>query len=261
MKRHGYTAAYCPNAIMRKPTDEKLAADFVAAAKANNLVIAEVGAWSNPISPDENERKKALALCQQRLAIAEMVGARCCVNIAGSRGRQWDGPHPANFSRETFDMIVQSVRTIIDAVKPTRTFYALETIAWIFPDAPDNYLQLIKAIDRKACAAHLDPVNLISSPRRSFDNAALIRECFEKLGPYIRSCHAKDSILHSRLTVHIDEARPGTGNLDYATYLRELSKIDPDTPLMIEHLSSEEDYRQAAHHIRAVAEKEGLKFI
>jgi len=37
-------------------------------------------------------------------------------------------------------------------------------------------LALIEAIDRAAFGAHFDPVNLINSPRRYYDNAALIRE-------------------------------------------------------------------------------------
>jgi hypothetical protein len=61
---------------------------------------------------------------------------------------------------------------------------------WAYPDSPDSYLRLLKAIDRKHFAAHLDPVNLVCSPQRYFASGQLIRECFEKLGPYIRSCHA-----------------------------------------------------------------------
>ena len=48
------------------------------------------------------------------------------------------------------------------------------------------------------------------------------------------------------------------GNVDYATYLRELDRVDPDTPLMLEHLPSPADYRAAAHHIRSVAHRVGL---
>ncbi|CAM4444877.1 sugar phosphate isomerase/epimerase [Paenibacillus tarimensis] len=47
-------------------------------------MISEVGAWSNPISPDEGARRKALDFCKQQLALAEEIGARCCVNIAGA---------------------------------------------------------------------------------------------------------------------------------------------------------------------------------
>ena len=59
-----------------------------------------------------------------------------------------------------------------------------------------------------------------------------------------------------RLTVHLDETRPGCGGLDYPVYLRELAKLDPEIPLMLEHLPNEEEYRMAADHLRSVAERE-----
>ena len=129
---------------------------------------------------------------------------------------------------------------------------------WMYPDSADSYVELLKAIDRKGCAAHLDPVNLICSPQRYFNNGSLIKECFAKLGPYIKSCHAKDILLHPQLTTHLDEVQPGKGELDYTVYLRELSKLDPDTPLMMEHLHSEEEYREASIYIRGVAETENI---
>jgi len=101
-------------------------------------------------------------------------------------------------------------------------------------------LRLIKAVDRKQFAVHLDPVNLVCSPRRYFNNGELIRECFDKLGPYIKSCHAQDIFLRPELTTHLDEVRPGLGGLDYLTYLKGLSKF-PGIPLMLEHLKTREE--------------------
>lgn len=258
VKEAGYTACYSP--INDVDDDVEIRA-YAGAADRAKIVIAEVGAWSNPIGPVEETRNEALEHCKRQLALADRIGARCCVNIAGTRGEKWDAPHPANLSDETFDMIVETVREIIDAVKPRRTFYALETMPWIFPDSAESYLRLIEAIDRKQFAVHLDPVNLVCSPQRYFDNAALIKECFEKLGQYVRSCHAKDIILREEFTVHLDEARPGVGGLDYHTYLRELDKLDADVPLMLEHLSDEKDYIVAGEHIRSVAEEEGIAIL
>jgi sugar phosphate isomerase/epimerase len=123
----------------------------------------------------------------------------------------------------------------------------------MFPDSAESYLRLLEAIDRPRNAVHLDPVNLINSPRRYFANGDLIRDCFARLGPYIRSCHAKDTLLRDHLTVHLDEVRPGTGALDYRVLLTELDKLDPDTPLMLEHLPDEAEYEAAASHLRGVA--------
>ena len=254
--RRGYRAAYCP--VGADASDDVLKAYARAAAKAD-IVIAEVGAWSNPISRDEKQRREALALCRRQLALAERIGARCCVNISGSRGPAWDGPSKDNLTPETFDLIVATTRAIIDDVKPARTFFTLETMPWAYPDSADSYLRLLKAIDRKAFAVHFDPVNLVSSPQRYFANGALIREFFEKLWPHIRSCHAKDITLQARLMTHLDEVRPGLGNLDYAAFLGELSRF-PDVPLMLEHLPDDGEYALAADHIRAVAKTLGISF-
>jgi len=257
VKDLGYSAAYCPVGAAEKDDVVKAYAD---AAKNAEIVIAEVGAWSNPISPDEKERSDAQAKCRTQLALADRIGARCCVNIAGSRGKLWDGPSPNNLTKVTFDMIVETTRAIIDDVKPSRTYFTLETMPWAYPDSPDSYLQLLKAIDRKRFAVHLDPVNLVCSPQRYFASGQLIRDCFEKLGLYIKSCHAKDIILQEKLTTHLDEIRPGLGGLDYAAFLTELSKL-PNTPLMLEHLPNAEEYRLAAEYIRSVAKKAGFALV
>jgi sugar phosphate isomerase/epimerase len=256
VRKLGYNAAYCPVGAREK--DDVVKA-YAKAAKKADIIIAEVGAWSNPISPDEKTRREALVKCRGQLALADRIGANCCVNISGSVSENWAGPSPKNLTKKTFDMIVETTRAIIDDVKPTRTFFTLETMPWAYPDSPDSYLSLLKAIDRKRFAVHLDPVNLICSPQRYFKNGQLMRECFKKLGPYIKSCHAKDILLSTKLTTHLDEVRPGLGGLDYAVFLRELSKF-PDVPLMLEHLPNAEEYRLAATHVRSVAKSIGLSF-
>lgn len=259
LRDFGYSAAYCP--LPLGTCDEAEIRRYADVAAAADIVIAEVGAWSNPLSSDDAERSAAIDKCIAALVLAESIGARCCVNISGARGPKWDGPDEKNLTPETFDMIVEVVRNIIDAVEPKRTFYTLETMPWAYPDSADSYLELLCAIDRKAVAVHFDPVNLVCSPQRYFANGDLIRDCFAKLGPHIRSCHAKDIILHEKLTTHLDEVRPGQGNLDYATFLTELSKLDDrDTPLMIEHLPMDQ-YPVAAEHIRTVARQTGVTIL
>ena len=126
---------------------------------------------------------------------------------------------------------------------------------WIYLDSPDSYLRLIHAIDRKQFGVHLDPVNIINCPQRFCDNAAFLRECFAKLGPYLKNCHAKDIQLASRLTVHLDEVRPGLSGLDYRVFLTELNKLDADIPILVEHLPNEQKYDLASQYIRSIAEE------
>jgi len=257
VRRAGYTAAYCP---VDEHADDATVRAYEQAARDVDVVIAEVGAWnSNPISPDDTIRRASIAYQQERLALADRIGARCCVNVAGSRGDVWDGPHPDNLSSHTFDLIVSVVRRIIDAVKPTRTHYCLETMPWVFPDSPDSYLCLVKAIDRQGFGVHMDPVNMISSPSLYYHNGAMLRDAFDKLGPYIVSCHAKDVALQEGvLTVYLKEVRLGTGGVDYRTFLREVDHLAPDIPLMLEHLPDAAQFAAAQAHVRQVADEIGV---
>ena len=257
LKNKKYRAAYCP----LKPGASREEIDaYKAASEKADIVISEVGVWINLISTNEKVRKDAIAKTTQGLELAEVIGANCCVNVSGSKNpNHWAGPHKQNLTKDTFDEIVETSRKIIDEVNPKRTFFVLEPMPWAYPDSADNYLKLIKAINRKQFGVHLDPMNLIVSPQLFYNSGAMIKDCFKKLGPFIRSCHGKDIVLREDIyTPQLTECRPGLGSMDYATFLRELSKLK-DIPLMMEHLNTTEEYDLAAAYIRSVAKAEGIK--
>ena len=257
-RRWGYSAAYCPAATL-DDTDRIRA--IRVAFDAARVVIAEVGAWRNMLDPDAAKRAENLRYVTERLALAEAVSARCCVDIAGSfNPTVWYGPHPGNLSREFFDATVENCRKVIDAVKPRQTVFSIEMMGWSLPDGPDSYLELIRAVDRSAFAVHLDVCNAINSPLRLYRNAAFIEECFAKLGKWIVSCHAKDLAWVPEYNVHFREVVPGKGEIDYATYLRELSRLGVDAPLMLEHLQTADEYRAGRDYIRSVGDGIGATF-
>ena len=255
LRTQGYRAAYCP---VTTQDDAPTRRAFRQAAQDAGIVVAEVGAWSNPLSPDDATRTAAIRYCQDQLALADEMGANCCVNIAGSRGGRWDGPSPLDLAPETFEMVVETTRQIIDAVKPAHTFYTLETMPWMYPDSVESYTALFNAIDRSRFAVHLDPVNLVCSPQRYFNTAALLNAFFEHLGQHIRSCHAKDVLLADRLTTNLDEVIPGKGGMDYPLFLKLAHQCSPDLPVMLEHLQGEADYQQAAAFVRQAAADAGV---
>jgi len=257
-RRLGYSAAYCPNATVG---DADRIRAIRSAFAAENVVIAEVGAWKNMLDPDPAKRAENLKYVTERLALADAIGARCCVDIAGSFNPDvWYGPDPKNLSKEFLDATVENCRRIIDGVKPTKTTFSIEMMGWNLPDGPDAYLELIRAVGRPAFAVHLDVCNVVNSPARFYDNAALIRECFAKLGKWIVSCHAKDLKWIPEMNIHFEEVIPGRGQIDYATYLRELAKLDVDAPLMLEHLKTAEEYTEGREHIRSVGDRIGVRF-
>lgn len=253
-RRHrdlGYNAAYCPKIDLN---DQARITAVREAFAAEDVVIAEVGAWCNMLAVDPQIRKANLERVCNGLALADAVGARCCVDFLGTLDPGSDfGPHPANLTPETFELAVQTIRGVIDAVKPHGAKFSLEMMQWILPDSVATYLALLKAVDRQSFGVHLDPVNLVISPRIYFDTGALIHDCFRQLGQWIVSCHAKDIRLRGDLALHFDEVRPGLGNMDYRVYLSELARMTTPAPLMLEHLKSAEECALARDYILSVA--------
>lgn len=260
-RRHrelGYQAAYCPNVSLDQPDRVR---DTRAAFEREQVVIAEVGRWVNLLDPDSARRGANLKTVTDGLALADELGALCCVDIAGSfNPTVWYGPHPDNLSPKFFDAAVENARKIIDAVKPRRAKFCYEMMGWALPDSPDSALRLLKAVDRTAFGIHLDPCNLVNSPSRFYQNAALLEECFRKLGRWIVSCHAKDLTWDIEMNVHFREVRPGLGQMDYRTYLSCLAQLPHHPPLMIEHLAKADEYDEARRHIVEIGTALGFTF-
>jgi len=256
LKQKGYSAAYCP--VHLGDSAQKIE-EYRLAAIEHDIVIPEVGAWSNnPLHPDPAVREQSIQNSIQQLRLADQVGAHCCVNIAGSFGEIWDSPHPDNVSQRAFDMTVAAVQRILDTAQPRHACYTLEMMPWTIPDSAESYLDLIRAIDRPNFVVHFDPVNIINSARRYYSNADVIRHCFDLLGPYIKGVHGKDISLRYQLTLCLEEVVPGTGGLRYDVLLSCMEQTDPDMPLLLEHMPLAEQYEQGAAFVRTVAEQLGI---
>jgi sugar phosphate isomerase/epimerase len=253
----GYRAGYVPEVSL---ADTARLRAIEAAFAAEDVVLAEIGIWRNLTAVEPERRAAHLARADEFLAIADEVGARCAVSYIGTFAPGSDyAPDPRNLGSEAFELAVETVRGIIDRVKPKRAKFALEMMQYTLPDSLRSYEALLAAVDRPAFGVHVDPVNLIMTPRRYWGNAAFLREIFARLGPKIVSCHAKDITLHHQAALHFDECQIGEGVLDYRAFLTEVAKLPGEVPLMLEHLDAP-GYAVARDRLFAVGESCGVGF-
>ena len=251
----GYAAAMSP---IGPEADTATRQSFADAAADADVVIAEVHAFGhNPIGGTKTDRDEAIAACAARLQLAEDLGAVCCVNVAGSMGETWAGPHPANIGEAAKERIIYSVREIIDRVDPDHAVYTLEAMPWTLPDSVESYRRLLDAIDREQAGVHFDPVNLVNCPRRYYQNDVLIEDFVGEFGTEIVSVHLKDVRLTDDLTVSLLEVPPGDGGLDYHTLLAALESIE-DVPVLLEHLPTQAAYEEAATYVREIGVDVGI---
>lgn len=221
------------------------------AADDAGLIVAEVGIWRNTLAADPQKRSQWIDYSIQQLRMADEIGAKCCVNVVGTPyGPRWDGGYRNNFSKELWEMAISMIREIIDTARPKQTKFCIESMPWMIPSTPDEYLKLIEEVDRTEFGTHLDVVNMITSPQKYFFNDEFLHECFEKLKGTICSCHLKDIRLKEEYTFQLEECACGQGTLDLELYARLADAENPDMPMIIEHLTTDEEYATSVRYVR-----------
>lgn len=230
---------------------EKLIDAYKEEAEKHGLLIAEVGIWRNTLAADMAEREKWIDYAIRQLKMADKIGASCCVNVVGTPyGPRWDGGYRQNFSKELWQLAVKMIQRIIDEAKPTRTKFSIESMPWMIPSSPNEYLRLIKDVDRKEFGAHLDVVNMITSPERYFFNDKFLEECFSKLKGKICSCHLKDIRLKEEYTFQLEECACGQGTLDLELFAKLATAENAQMPMIIEHLSTDQEYLDSLKYVQ-----------
>ncbi len=227
--------------VQSSEPESKIIAYKEAANKAG-LSIAEVGIWRNALAAGPTERKANMDYCVEQLRLADFIGARCAVNVAGAFGPVWDGGYKANFTDEAWKKTVSMVQEIIDRANVKNTFFSLEPMPWMIPTGPKEYAMLLEDVDRDRFAVHMDIINMISSSERYFHPEEFVDECAEILGDQIRSCHIKDVHLDNGYTLRLEECGPGDGEFPLRYYVTKMNEIDADMPVILEHLDSDEEY-------------------
>lgn len=251
--KHKALGLKCVNFPVDYLAGEDVYMAYKQAADRAGLQIAEVGVWRNTLAADPAERAKWIDYAVGQLRMADRIGATCCVNVVGTPyGPRWDGGYRQNFSQELWQMAVAMIRQIIDTAQPVHTKFSIESMPWMIPSSPDEYVRLIEDVDRPQFGTHLDVVNMITSPERYFFNDRFLDECFAKLRGTICSCHLKDIRLKEEYTFQLEECACGEGTLDLVRYMRLVEAENPSMPMIIEHLTTDEEYAASVSYVQTL---------
>lgn len=252
-QKHQALGLKCVNFPVDYLSGESTYMAYKEAADAAGLVIAEVGVWRNTLAADPAERQRWIDYAIGQLRMADQIGAICCVNVVGTPyGPRWDGGYRENYSPELWQMAVSMIRQIIDTAQPQYAKYCIESMPWMIPSSPDEYLRLIEAVDRHQFGTHLDVVNMITSPQRYFFNDQFLEEIFHKLGATICSCHLKDVRLREEYTFQLQECACGEGGLDIKRYIRLAEQVNQQMPMIIEHLTTDQQYIDSVRYVKSL---------
>lgn len=255
-----YRAVFCPDYLVSSSQEREIE-ELKDACRTKDLVIAEVGAWCNPLSPDPVEARKAVAYISDRLRLADKLGAACCDNVIGSASTVfWYAPAAENYTRAFMERAVEVYSRILDEVQPQNTKMAFEVMPFCFLDCTDSYVEFLEMLHREDVAAHLDLVNLIHDGRTLYNYKALFRDAVDRIGSKCVSAHLKDIDIEPYPTnTRMNEVPIGTGYVSPEYMLECLAQIPGDLPLMLEHLNTEEEYDAVTLRVRQAARRTGIE--
>lgn len=96
----------------------------------------------------------------------------------------------------------------------------------------------------------MDIINMINCPERYFFPEEFLEKTFAVLGSRIRSCHIKDIRLEQEFTFRLSECACGEGSFPLEAYARLADLMDPDMPMIIEHLRSDDEYIASMKYVK-----------
>jgi len=94
LKRLGCLAACCP---VGPDQNDGVVDAYAAPAQNADIIIAEVGAWSNALTAKDSTRRQALKQCRRRLDLADRIGARFASTSAWRPNTSAPSPKPSRF--------------------------------------------------------------------------------------------------------------------------------------------------------------------
>ncbi len=205
-------------------------------------IVQSTGYNPNLVHPDDGVREAELARLCAAFDAARSLGAEMIITGCGSHHPGFFyGPSPANHTEQTRARLVESLRLAASWAEASGIILALECHILTTLDSPAHIRAILQAVGSPWVRANFDPVNLIGDLPTLYANAEAIRRMGEELAPYYApSAHIKDVQALPELVLHLAEAPPGDGLLDYGAFFAVCRTLGDGAALIIEHLTTDQ---------------------
>jgi sugar phosphate isomerase/epimerase len=203
------------------------------AFEKQDIEIAVLGCYINPVHPDEDMREKSLRRFEEHLCFAPDFGCSVVGTETGSCNPDCSW-HPDTKKSETFDRLCSSIERLLKTAEKRGAIIGVEAVA---DQHTISSIKLMKELlDRfpSPCLKVIyDPVNLIPLSGLTEPQETFFIRAFETLGERIVVIHAKDFRMENGKKINGLSA--GTGEMDYKTFFRLLNQRKPCVDILLEN--------------------------
>ena len=256
MKAAGFTACEAASAewLSRKMPDSE-ATQIKAALKANDVVFYGIHCAGNISAPDPDADRWQRHIIDAIHAAAQM-DCTLVLTHSGSLYPNRNTPHPQNWSKDGWMRAVNALKRILKDTSGIKIELPLESVESEAVNSPWSHKRMRDDVGDDRLMAGPDITNQIF-PHNVFRTTELINANFDVLGETISYVHGKD-IVWNEMMPGLNWAMNCTGVMDYEVFLTHLSRMKRPRNMLVEFLSTPEEYQEAQRNIRAVAKKVGV---
>ncbi|MCU0370591.1 MAG: sugar phosphate isomerase/epimerase [Bacteroidales bacterium] len=238
-----------------------------------NLPVVAVSGYTNLVHPNPAKRKENNNNMKTLLKFARDLGTPYVISETGTFNEESDWVfHEKNGTEEAYETLCEVVTDLTKFAYDNGSVFLVENYVNNIIGTVNQLLRLFSDVNHNALGLLMDPTNYFSDININ-DVDGEINRIFNALGDRIRIAHAKDckraentaekhadidaSESHTfRGAGSVELPAPGLGILNYDLYLKRLSDIHPNIPLIIEHLD-ETDIPRAKKFIDDKLKKTG----
>ena len=212
--------------------------------------IALLGAYFNPVHPDENKITRGIQVFKDYLKTAKAFGCDVVGSETGSyMGEPWVY-HPMNHSDEALDRVVAVFGELASYAKECGVNIGMEGAFGHVCHTPERLEAAIKRIGLENIRIIFDLYNYLDISNLD-DTYAILERGIELFGDRILLFHIKDFIVEDG---KLKQCAVGKGILDYDRILDMIHRQNPDATLVFEGTTGD-DIVSAVSYIRSKLEK------
>ena len=222
------------------------AGEIGTAIRSGGKEIPLIGAYFNPVHPNEEKIERGTLVFKDYLDVAEAIGCETVGSETGSyNGDPWIY-HPMNHSDEALDRVVTTFGHLADYAAKRGRYIGMEGAFGHVCHTPERLAEAVKRINRDNIRIIFDLYNYldISNVDQAYD---ILDRGLSIFGDNILLFHIKDFVIAEG---KLKQCGVGKGVLDFDTILRKIYKHDPNAILVLEGTVGE-DIDYAVSFLRA----------
>ncbi len=218
-----------------------------------NLPIVAISGYTNIIHPDPSVRKENMDNLKSLLRNARDLGTPYVISETGTYDADSDWVyHEKNGTEEGYQMIKDTILELAKYAYEHDAVFLVENYVNNVIGSVDKLLRLFSDVDHPGLGLLMDPTNYYTDNNIDDIDGELNR-VFNALGDKVKIAHAKDckkaqNTQEKHADIDASESHtfrgaggvelpgPGLGNLNYDLYLKRLSSLYPNIPIIIEHI-------------------------